>query len=81
MPAESAQDVKACCRELRQKGWEATVYGRPTAELVDELLDLSRQSLGSEERKVLATIAELWEARMVPRDAFVMQEIRQSRGW
>ena len=75
-------DVTDAARELRKNGWDAKVYGRDVAELVDQLIRLSRSALSSsKEQLLLNQLAELWEVRMVPRDAFVRQEIRQIRGW
>ena len=75
-------DVADAARELRKNGWDATVYGRSASELVDQLIRLSRSALNnSKEQLLLDHIAELWEVRMVPRDAFVRQEIKTIRGW
>ncbi len=67
---------------LRKDGWNAIVYNQPVSQLVDSLLYVARSSLTSSvEKRILNNIAELWEVRMVPRDAFVHQEIKESRGW
>lgn len=75
-------DVSEATRELRLRGWDATVYGLRVPQLVDSLIRLSRTGLedGAELRS-LDELAQLWEVCMVPRDAFVRQEIKAVRGW
>lgn len=78
----SDDDVKNAELALRKDGWDAVIYSQPVSQLVDSLLDVARSSLTSAtEKRILNNIAELWEVRMVPRDAFVHQEIKESRGW
>lgn len=75
-------DVHEAFLALRRDGWDATVYGKNAVELVDELLSIARSSLKDDyERSVIDNIAEQWEVRMVPRDTFIHQEIKESRGW
>lgn len=76
------EDVQKAIHELRDHGWDATIYNQNVGDLVDKLLRLARPSLSDpQEQRVLNNIAELWEVRMVPRDAFVHQEIKEVRGW
>ena len=78
----SEDDVQEAIRELRLRGWDAMVYGRRTGELVDKLIRIARSGLEDlGERRMLGELATLWEVRMVPRDAFVQQEIKARRGW
>ena len=64
-----ADDVGQAWEELKAKGWEATVYGRPVTELVDALVALSRRGLaGDEDLELLEPLASLWAQRRVPRD-------------
>lgn len=76
------KDVALAAEALRRQGWDAMVYGQRIGTLVDNLLQVSRANLSDAyERQVVDNIAELWEVHMVPRDAFVHQEIKASRGW
>lgn len=76
------EDVEIAFHELRMHDWNAEVYGRRIENLVTELLQVARTTLDdAEERRVLDEIAELWEVNMVPRYAYVRQEIREERGW
>lgn len=75
-------DVSLASYELRVRGWEATIYGRQSSDIVAELLRISRGGLADpEELTLLDDIAELWDFGMVPRDAFVHQEEKAERGW
>lgn len=74
-------DVEKAQRELRRHGWDATVYGTPATHLVDGLLQVVRTTLEPSELRVLDQVAELWDVNMVPRDAFVHQEVKAARGW
>ena len=75
-------DVRQAGEALRREGWNARVFGRPVAELVDALLRIARTCLLDEgERALMEEIATLWDYRMVPRDAFVQQETKARRGW
>ena len=49
--------------------------------LVDQLLQIVRTQLDAQEQRLLNNIAEQWEVHMVPRDAFVHQAIKATRGW
>lgn len=76
------EDVDIAAHELRMHAWDAKVYGRNVEDLVTELLQVARTTLdNAEERRVLDELAQLWEVNMVPRDAYVRQEIREERGW
>ncbi|MBR3226336.1 MAG: hypothetical protein IKF78_13535 [Atopobiaceae bacterium] len=76
------EDVAAASKELQKKGWDAKVYGKNAGELVDELVKLANSSLFDlAEQRILRSISELWEFRMVPRDSFVHQEVKEVRGW
>ena len=75
-------DVTDAMERLRKFGWGATVYGQPMTRLTDNLIYMSRRSLSDEmDLRILSGITELWEVRMVPRDAFVHQETKEVRGW
>ena len=79
-PRES--DVLEATEALRRHGWQAKVFGKDVTTLVNGLLHIARTCLSNqEERALLEKIAELWDFGMVPRDAFVQQETRVSRGW
>ena len=76
------EDVDIAAHELRMHAWDAKIYGRNVEDLVTELLQVARTTLdNAEERRVLDELAQLWEVNMVPRDAYVRQEIREERGW
>lgn len=75
------QDVRDAAQSLRKQGWNATVYGKDVGTLVDQLLQIVHTQLNSEEQRLLSNIAEQWEVHMVPRDAFVHQAIKATRGW
>ena len=69
LPGVDEDAVRAAWVELEDKGWDATVYGRPVAELVDELVALSRRGLaGDEDLDLIEPLASLWARRLVPRD-------------
>lgn len=79
---EQEQDVELAAHNLRMRGWDATIYGANTGSLVDALLGIARSSLTDDrELLILDNVAEQWEVRMVPRDAFVAQELKAERGW
>ena len=78
----SDKDVVAAEEELRKKGWDAKVYGQNVGDLVDKLIQLSFTALTNpDEQRLLSSVTEQWEVRMVPRDAFVHQEVKEVRGW
>ena len=65
----SETKVREAWRELEARGWDAIVYGRPAAELVDELVALSRRGLaGDADLALLEPLTSLWAERKVPRD-------------
>ncbi|MDO4798284.1 MAG: glutamate-cysteine ligase family protein [Coriobacteriales bacterium] len=68
--------------ELRLRGWNAIVYGRRVDDLVQRLVAIARSGINDpRELRLLDELAELWDFNMVPRDAFVHQEVKQNRGW
>lgn len=74
--------VRDAIFELRVRGWNATVYGRRVEDLVGRLITIARSGLeDASERRMLESLAELWEFSLVPRDSFVQQEIKADRGW
>lgn len=76
------EDVEIATHELRMHGWDARVYGRPVTDLIGDLLQIARAALDdAEERRLMNELAELWEYNMVPRDAYVRQEVKMERGW
>ncbi|MDO4806580.1 MAG: hypothetical protein Q4A07_04960 [Coriobacteriales bacterium] len=75
------KDVVEAGQNLRKDGWSATVYNQGVASLVDQLLQIVRTQLDPQEQHLLNSIAEQWEVHMVPRDAFVHQAIKATRGW
>ncbi len=75
----SVRDVENAMRSLRAHGWNAHVYGKSISQIVDQLLQIARTELDTQERRVLAEIAEQWEVHMVPRDTFVHQAFRHYR--
>lgn len=78
----SEERVLDAIYELRVRGWNATVYGRRVSDLVERLVAIARSGLSdAQELRLLDELVELWDFNMVPRDAFVHQEIKQSRGW
>lgn len=78
----SEADVREATESLRKNGWDAQVFGRPVADIVNGLLHIARTCLtDAEERELLEQVAPLWDFHMVPRDAFVQQETKASRGW
>ena len=78
----SEDDVALATYELRVRGWDAVIYGRPISVLVESLLTISRNGITDpEELGLLDEIAELWDFGMVPRDAFVRQEEKADHGW
>lgn len=59
-------DAEAYCRakdDLMAHGYEATVYGRPVAELCDAVLEVAEAGLGADDRERLRPLAELMRAR------------------
>ena len=69
LPGVDEQAVRDAWGELEEKGWDATVYGRPVGELVDDLVALSRKGLaGDADLALLEPLTSLWAARQVPRD-------------
>lgn len=69
LPGIGEEDVRSAWEELKAKGWEATVYGRPVTKLVDELVGLSQRGLAADEDlTLLEPLTSLWALRRVPRD-------------
>lgn len=78
----SVQDVQDASFALRKYGWNATIYGKPVVKLADDLTRISRAMLTNPaEHTIMRGLTELWDVHMVPRDAFVHQEIKEARGW
>ena len=78
----TADDIDLATHELRVRGWDAIVYGRPVPQLIESLVTIARNGLvDPDELALLNEIAELWDFGMVPRDAFVRQEEKAERGW
>lgn len=76
------EDVSLAAYELRVRGWDATIYGKPATQVISALVTIARNGLADPEELVLLNvIAELWDFGMVPRDAFVHQEEKEARGW
>ena len=76
------EDVSLASYELRVRGWDAIIYGRPASQIVSALITIARNGIGNtEELALLNVIAELWDFTMVPRDAYVHQEEKAARGW
>jgi glutamate--cysteine ligase len=76
------EDVEQAKRELRTRAWTAKVYGSQITDFVDKLLAIARGSIDdADELSAMNELAELWTVHMVPRDAFVHQEIKAQRGW
>ena len=75
------QDVELAAHELRMRGWDATIYGCSVRDLTHALIAAARSTLDEHENRLMDAVCELWEVEMVPRDEFVTQEIRASRGW
>ncbi len=75
-------DVQDALFELRLRGWNAPVYGQRVTDLVAKLVGISRAGLQDPtERRLLDEMTELWDFSMVPRDAFIHQEVKANRGW
>ena len=69
LPGISEQDVRDAWSGLKASGWDATVYGRPATELVDNLVTLSRKGLADDrDLALLEPLTSLWANRHVPRD-------------
>lgn len=65
-------DLDQIYHDLREMGWNARVFKRWVDQLANELVVLALRGLDDmEERRLLSELAQLWEARMVPRDALV----------
>lgn len=61
--------VHAAWDALRTDGWDAVVYGRPFAELADELRALARRGLGADpDQALLDPLDSLWAERRLPRE-------------
>lgn len=63
-----AAAVDAAKDALMERGYEAEVYGRPVAELVDEIVRLARRGLAEGERRYLEPLARLAEQRVTLAD-------------
>lgn len=70
MPGATDEDsVADAWRDLRASGWDAHAYGRPVAQIADELSAIASRGLEErEERRLLEPLTQLWDVRMVPRD-------------
>ena len=65
-------DVTAAWQALRAEGWEARAYGRPAWQLAHELVSIACSCLDDPaERRLVDQLAQLWDVRMVPRDALL----------
>ncbi len=59
-------------QDLRERGWDARVYGRSLPNFVEQLVDVARGGLeDAADRAVLDELTQLWEIRTVPRDLLV----------
>ncbi|MCL2826251.1 MAG: glutamate--cysteine ligase, partial [Eggerthellaceae bacterium] len=57
------QAVLEAKTDLMARGYEASVYGRPVAEIADKLMELAESSLGKNERPFLVPLADLVSRR------------------
>lgn len=72
-------DVGKAWEALKNYGWDASIYGRPVAELVDELMELAFGALeGDPDQALLEGLFSLWRARSVPRDAHLVSLVESS---
>ena len=60
--------VEAAKDALMAGGYEAEVYGRPVAELVDEVMALARRGLAADEQGFLEPLAQLVAQRVTLAD-------------
>ena len=60
--------VEAAKDALMAAGYEAEVYGRPVAELVDEMMALARRGLAADEQDFLEPLAQLAAQRVTLAD-------------
>jgi glutamate--cysteine ligase len=64
--------VREAWDTLRAEGWNARVYGRPIAQIADELAAIASRGLEErDERVLLEELSQLWEVRVTPRDMLV----------
>ena len=64
--------VREAWDTLRAEGWNARVYGRPIAQIADELAAIASRGLEErDERILLEELSQLWEVRVTPRDMLV----------
>lgn len=69
-------------QSLREKGWDATVYGRKITDLVALLLRIARAGLTDpQERGIMDELGTLWDVRMVPRDGYIRAARKAERGY
>lgn len=65
-------DLEQAYHDLREMGWNARVYKRWVDQLANELVVIALRGLDDiEECRLVNELAQLWEARMVPRDVLV----------
>jgi glutamate--cysteine ligase len=54
---------------LKSQGWDASVYGHPLTDIIDELMEVATQALqGDPDQVLLESLFSLWRSRQVPRD-------------
>lgn len=59
----SGSDIEAAKNELMAQGYDATVYGRPVAQLCDEIINLATAASDDSDRAYLEPLVELVAAR------------------
>lgn len=54
---------------LKSQGWDASVYGHPLTDIIDELMEVATQTLqGDPDQALVENLFSLWRSRRVPRD-------------
>jgi glutamate--cysteine ligase len=54
---------------LKSQGWDASVYGYPLTDIIDELMGVATKALqGDPDQTLLEGLFSLWRSRQVPRD-------------
>ncbi len=78
---EDSRQITEAEGNLMEKGFDATVYGRPAAQVVDFLFQSVLDYAGEEEKRVIAPLAELAEKRITPARYLAEEAKMSGRAW
>lgn len=64
------EDIDDAKTALESNGYEATVYGRPVAEITDDMFDIAHEGLSESEERFLEPLESIERKRLSPADVW-----------